>query len=128
MPAEQGRGDCRTCGAKCCRYVTVEMAKPRAHIDVEELRWFLAHENVRVYIDADDESWNVQFHTPCRHLDGANRCTIYSRRYDICRDHDNKDCETSEAEPTDTMFHTTDEFDAWWKERNAGNRRKNGSR
>ena len=124
MPTEQGHGECQTCGAKCCRYITVQISKPRAKIDREEIRWFLAHENVRVYIDADDESWNVQFHTDCRHLDGANRCTIYPRRYDICRDHNPEDCEASEAEAQDTVFHNTDEFDAWWEKRRPKRRRK----
>ena len=128
MPAEQGRGDCQTCGAGCCRYVTVEIAKPRAHVDVEEVRWFLAHENVHVYIDADDGSWNVQFHTNCRHLDRWNRCRIYSRRYDICREHDAEDCEASQAEAQDTVFHTTDEFDAWWRKEKAGRKRRNARR
>jgi len=126
MPTEQGHGECRTCGARCCRYITVEIKKPRARVDVEEVRWFLAHKNVCVYIDADDESWNVQFHTDCRHLDADNGCTIYPRRYDICREHDPEDCEASGAEATDTVFHTTDEFDAWRKERKAKKRRKKG--
>lgn len=128
MPTEQGHGECQTCGARCCRYITVAIKKPRARVDVEEVRWFLAHKNVCVYIDADDGSWNVQFHTDCRHLDGANRCRIHSRRYDICRDHDPEDCEASEAEATDTMFHTTDEFDAWWRQEKAERRRRNTRR
>ena len=81
-----------------------------------------------VYIDADDKSWNVQFHTDCCHLDADNCCTIYPRRYDICREHDPEDCEASEAEPRDTMFHTTDEFDAWWRQEKAERRRRNTRR
>ena len=124
MPVKQGHRQCETCGAKCCRYITVQIEKPRAKIDVEEVRWFLAHENVSVYIDTDDKSWNVQFLTDCRHLDRNNRCTIYSRRYQICHEHDTEDCEGSEAEAADTVFRNTDEFDAWRKERKAGKRRK----
>ena len=124
MPIRGGHGDCAPCGAKCCRYVVVEIDKPRAKIDVEEIRWFLAHENVLVHIDSDDGTWNVQFHTDCRHLDQRGRCKIYRRRYQICRDHDAEDCEASEAEAQDTVFHNTDEFDAWWRKEKAKRRRR----
>jgi len=124
MATEQGHGQCETCGAKCCRYITVQIDKPRAKIDREEIRWFLAHENVCVYIDADDKSWNVQFHTDCRHLDRNHRCTIYSHRYQICREHDTEDCEASDAHAADTVFHNPDEFDAWWQKKRAKRRRK----
>ena len=80
MPKKNGHGDCATCGAKCCRYVVVELDKPTTRLDREEIRWLLAHENILVFIDGDDGSWNVQFNTPCTHLDASNRCTIYHRR------------------------------------------------
>jgi len=114
----------RPCGAKCCRYVVVEIDKPRAKIDREEIRWFLAHENVLVYIDGDDGTWNVQFDTPCRHLDANNRCTIYRRRFDVCRDHDPETCEESDGEQTDTVFRTTEDFDRWWRNTKARRRRR----
>jgi len=124
MTDQEGHGDCTACGAKCCRYVVVEIDKPRAKIDCEEIRWFLAHENVLVYIDGDDRTWNVQFDTPCRHLDANNRCTIYGRRFEICRDHDPETCEVSDGEQTDTVFRTTEDFDRWWRNRKACKRRR----
>ncbi len=124
MPEKNGQGDCATCGARCCRYVVVELDKPTARIDREEIRWFLAHENVSVYIDGDDGTWNVQFATPCRHLDANNRCTIYRRRYEICRDHDPEGCEASDGEDTDTVFRTTEDFDRWWRAEKARRRRR----
>ncbi|MFO8012412.1 MAG: YkgJ family cysteine cluster protein [Phycisphaerae bacterium] len=124
MPKEEGHGDCVTCGAKCCRYVVVELDKPTDRIDREEIRWLLAHENVLVYIDGDDGTWNVQFTTPCTHLDAENRCTIYDRRFEICRDHDPETCEASDGEQTDTVFRTTEDFDRWRRARKARKRRR----
>jgi len=128
MTTKHGRGDCVTCGARCCRYVVVELDKPTARIDREEIRWLLAHENVSVYVDGDDGTWNVQFATPCRHLDANNRCTIYRRRYEICRDHDPEACEASDGEETDTLFRTTEDFDRWWRAEKARRRRKRQKR
>jgi len=124
MPTKNGRGNCATCGARCCWYVVVELDTPAAKIDREEIRWLLAHENVSVYIDGDDGTWNVQFNTPCTYLDANNRCTIYRRRFDICKDHDPETCEDSDGEETDTIFHTTEDFDRWWRAEKARRRRK----
>ncbi len=124
MAKKTGHGMCDICGAKCCRYVTVEIDKPRDKTDREEIRWFLAHENVHVYIDDDDGTWNVQFFTPCGHLDGDNRCRIYDRRYEVCRDYDTEDCEASDGEPLDRVFRTPDDFDVWWDEKKRKKKRK----
>ncbi len=115
MPTKDGHGDCRTCGGRCCRYVVVEIDRPRSKADRDEVRWFLAHENVWVYIDGDDRSWNVQFFTPCRHLDAEGRCRIYRRRFQICREHDTATCEASDGEQTDLVFRTTEDFDRWYR-------------
>jgi len=128
MPTKNGRGDCATCGAKCCRYVVVELDTPTARIDREEIRWLLAHENVSAYIDGDDGTWNVQFATPCGYLDENNRCTIYNRRFDICKDHDPETCEDSDGEESDTIFRTTEDFDRWWRAEKARRRRKRRKR
>ncbi len=125
MRKKTGHGTCDVCAATCCRYVTVEVPKPRRKVDREEIRWFLAHKNVHVYIDSDDGTWNVQFFTPCEHLDGDNRCRIYDRRYDVCREHDPETCEGSDGEVLDTVFRTPDDYDEW---RAAKNRKKKGKK
>ncbi|MBL7141139.1 MAG: YkgJ family cysteine cluster protein [Planctomycetes bacterium] len=127
MSSKKGHGDCTRCGARCCRYIVVEIEKPRTKIDREEIRWFLAHKNVLVYVDDDDKTWNVQFTTPCEHLDGEGRCRIYPGRYEICRDHDPATCEASDSESGDTIFFTTADFDRWWRNQQARRRRKRGA-
>lgn len=124
MPSARKRGECHTCGAKCCRYVVVEIGKPRTRIDREEIRWFLAHENVMVFIDHDDGSWNVQFTTRCRHLDRRNRCRIYGKRYQVCAEHDPADCEGTGLDVNATVFTRPEEYDAWRVAQAVKHRRK----
>jgi len=124
MAKTEGHGDCATCGAKCCRYVVVELDTPTDKIDREEIRWLLAHENVLVYIDGDDGTWNVQFNTPCTHLGPDHKCTIYDRRYAICRDHDPDTCEASDGEQTDIVFHAPEDFDRWRRAEKERKRRR----
>lgn len=80
---------CKGCG-HCCRYVTVQLKAPRSRIDYDEIRWFLLHQNVTVFID--DDGWYVEFHTACRHLDG-HRCGIYPTRPQVCSDYQVESCE-----------------------------------
>jgi len=111
-PDAAGRGDCRVCRGRCCTYVVVQIPRPRSKVELDEVRWWLAHRNVEVYIA--DRQWHVQFYTPCRHLTGGGRCRIYPRRYNVCRDHDAEDCEMSgSAYPDDASFRSPEEFDAY---------------
>src|SRR5436190_17100327 len=64
---------CAGCG-DCCRYVTAQIKSPRSRVDYDEIRWFLLHENIQVFIDED--GWYIEFATRCRKLDGW-RCSIY---------------------------------------------------
>jgi hypothetical protein len=79
------------CGARCCRYVTVAIATPLGEADWDEVRWWLAHENVRV--GKDDEGWGLEFMTRCRNLAPTGACGIYESRMDLCAQHDAEDCE-----------------------------------
>jgi len=114
MAKQKSPAECAACDAECCRYITVEIDTPTRKIDAEEIRWFLAHENTRVYIDDDDGTWNLQVLTRCRRLDKNNRCTVYENRYQICGDYDPETCDASDAEAMDTTFETTEAFDAYW--------------
>jgi hypothetical protein len=50
------KNDCSNCNGKCCRYVAVEIDKPTTLKDFENIKWFVCHKNVNVFID-DDNSW-----------------------------------------------------------------------
>ena len=106
---------CARCTALCCRYVTVELDTPEDDSDFDEIRWFLMHENIAVYIE--DGSWYVQFQTRCRNLASDNRCGIYDTRPQICREHGAKgDCEFTGDIETKVLFQNSDDFEHWVSE------------
>ena len=125
MPTREGHGDCTTCNALCCRYITIQIEKPTRKVDIDEVRWFLAHKNVEVFIE--DGDWYVQVYTDCEHLTPENRCAIYPRRFDVCRKHSVENCEASEGEIEAIIFRTTEDFDAYLARRRAKRKsRKSG--
>ena len=66
---------CEGCGAKCCKYVAMEIDSPEDPDDFENIKWYVAHENIRVFVEEDD-AWNIEFATPCKYLDGE-KCSIH---------------------------------------------------
>jgi len=126
MPTREGHGDCTTCDGKCCKYITIEIERPTRKADVDEIRWFLAHENIEVFIE--DGEWYVQVNNRCKHLTADNRCAIYEDRYQVCRDHDIEECEGSDGEVEAVIFRTTQEFDAYWSRKKAKRKKGRGRR
>lgn len=107
-----GHGDCTACRGRCCTYIIAKIARPRTKVDFDEIRWYLAHCNVQVYIE--DRDWHVQFYTPCKHLTRAGRCRIYEKRFDVCRSHEAETCEvSSSAYPEEACFSTPEELDQY---------------
>lgn len=107
--------NCRNCG-KCCNYVAIELDTPEDEQDLDHFRWYLAHENVIVFID-DDESWNIQFNTRCKYLDENNYCGRYHDRFCICKNYDANECESANLENplTFTSVEELEEFlKIWW--------------
>jgi len=86
----------------CCRYVALPIRRPRTRRDFEEIRWYVLHENVSVYIDWEGD-WGIQFHTSCRWLEDG-RCTHYALRPHICSDYDPADCERYVPEPAEKVM------------------------
>lgn len=83
---------CSFCiASKCCTYVTQAIDTPRKKYDFEHLLWQVSHRNVMIYKDSD--GWYLMFDTPCEHLSPEGRCSIYTHRPQICRDHSNDYCE-----------------------------------
>lgn len=104
---------CDKCGGSCCSYVTVELDKPASKSDYDSIRWYLAHQNVNVFVD-HSRTWFVEFRTPCDKMNSDNRCTIYKTRPSICRDHGNFEgsCEYY-ASPYREYFSTVKEFEKY---------------
>jgi|SRR6056297_1863844 len=83
--------NCDKCGGACCKYVAIEIDIPENLDDFENIRWYVAHKNVSVYVE-EDGTWNVEFITPCSYLKDG-KCSIHEdfvegkiRRPDICKE------------------------------------------
>ncbi len=98
---------CEHCTATCCRYIALPLDKPRTPADFDDLRWFLVHEGVSVFVE--DGDWYINIKNKCRHLaDDDYQCTIYDKRPKICRKYKYKDCDYVEGE-YDYELHFTDD-------------------
>jgi len=107
---------CEECDGKCCKYISVEIDPPKEKIDFEELKWYLCHEKVLVYIDEEGD-WIVEFQTPCKFQDENGRCKIYENRTQICRDYGLEECdENGEGEAEHIKFKTPEDIDAYYEE------------
>lgn len=82
---------CEHCAAACCRYIALPLDRPRTRRDYDDIRWYVMHEGVSVFVE--DGDWYVQFQTRCRNLRPDNLCSIYDTRPAICRDYEPGDCD-----------------------------------
>jgi len=119
---------CDECEALCCRYFALQIDTPTSKADFENIRWYLAHEGTRVYVEGG--KWFLEVANVCRHLDQNNRCRIYPDRPAICRDHDPESCERSGRQfAHEREFRSDDElarYVAWrWRGRRRKAKRKN---
>ncbi|MGL5095039.1 MAG: YkgJ family cysteine cluster protein, partial [Planctomycetia bacterium] len=62
----EGASLCEYCTAKCCQYISVPITKPETWKDFDEVRWFVAHQDISVYVD--DGSWYLLVNRVCKHL------------------------------------------------------------
>ncbi len=110
------KNPCENC-SKCCEYVCLEIDEPtlKKKADVDEIKWYLLHKNVWVFIDHDD-SWNIQFNSPCEKLDKDGNCSYYEKRPTICRKHGVENCEKyGEGDSFKVLFKTIEEFESWFE-------------
>ncbi len=84
---------CEHCAAACCRYIALPIDKPKSRRDYDDIRWYLMHEGVTVFVEEGD--WYVQFQARCTSLGADNLCTIYETRPAICRKYEPGECDYS---------------------------------
>ncbi|MBW2964818.1 YkgJ family cysteine cluster protein [Candidatus Woesearchaeota archaeon] len=75
---------CKACGGECCKSLAIEIPAPKDVDDFQDLKWYLYHTGLTVYLDKDGE-WNVEVHLKCKYLDKDGKCTIYGERPPVCR-------------------------------------------
>ena len=82
---------CDSCSGLCCRYFALPIDNPTTVRDYDNIRWYLLHENVVVFIEK--KQWFIGVLTRCKHLEPDNRCGIYETRPRICREFSTENCD-----------------------------------
>lgn len=114
---------CRKCDAKCCRYFAFQISAPRTKHDIENIRWYLAHKGVTVFIDR--RRWHIEVANKCRYLMKNHRCRIYDKRPAICREHSITSCEAVAGDFShDYVFKNMKEFDKYLEEKKARRKKR----
>jgi uncharacterized protein len=105
--------NCDECNGECCRDVTVGLDEPENMEDWQDIRWMVVHNNVSVYLDEEGD-WVVEFKTPCVKLDKDNKCTMYTNRPVMCRNHELDSCiKNGEGDLHKIRFDTIEEVDEY---------------
>lgn len=82
---------CEHCTGVCCKYIALPIDKPTTRAELDDVRWYLLHEGVSVFVEEGE--WYISFQTTCRHLQPDNRCGIYETRPRICRKYSTENCD-----------------------------------
>jgi len=86
------KDQCRRCAGLCCRYFALPIETPETRADYDDIRWYLCHENVSVFVE--DGDWYLSVRNVCRHLSQEScACDVYDRRPKICRTYKHSDCD-----------------------------------
>ena len=83
---------CTKCTGLCCRYFAHPLEDPEDWDDFDDIRWYLTHEDVTVFVE--DGDWYINVKNKCRHLSETDyKCTIYDKRPKICRGYTEETCD-----------------------------------
>ncbi len=98
-------GFCGKCVGLCCRYFALPIDTPETKSDYEDIRWYLTHKNVAVFVEEGD--WYLNINSKCRHLSEKDHsCKIYAKRPKICKKYKIADCDLSGSEyDYESAFH-----------------------
>ena len=76
---------CHNCTGLCCRYMALPIETPEDREDFDDIRWYLVHKGVSVFVE--DGDWYLNIENRCKYLSAKDhRCKIYAKRPQICRD------------------------------------------
>lgn len=110
------------CDAACCKNLAMDILKPKDNWDIEDLRWKLHFKHVKVYIV--NKRWHLLFETKCRYLLKNNRCSIYERRPEVCREHSHLECGEREGNWYDILISTPEELDEYFRKEKRKKKKK----
>lgn len=99
---------CEHCTAKCCRYFALPIETPTERNDFENIRWYMLHGRVSVFVD--EGTWFLMVHNACDQLLEDGRCGVYETRPEICREYSTDNCEYDGDGIYDQFFETPDQI------------------
>ena len=106
---------CDQCSALCCRYFVLEIDTPETRRQYDDIRWYLVHQNVFVFIEK--KKWYLGVYSRCKHLEADNRCGIYHTRPKICREYSTDNCDYHGGEYDWTvLFSSAEQLEAYAEE------------
>ncbi|MCI0499047.1 MAG: YkgJ family cysteine cluster protein [Planctomycetales bacterium] len=83
---------CKKCTGRCCRYFALPIDTPQEWDDFDDIRWYLSHEDVTVFVEKGD--WYLNVKNTCRYLCPKDfRCRNYELRPHICRKYNTGTCD-----------------------------------
>ena len=99
---------CDKCNGLCCRYMALPIETPEDREDYDDIRWYLCHNDVTVFVE--DGDWYINVKNKCKYLaEDDYRCLIYDKRPKICRGYRHNDCELTDGEYDYELHFTTAE-------------------
>ena len=106
---------CSKCTGLCCRYFAHPIDDPEDWDDYDDIRWYLCHENVTVFVE--DGDWYINVKNKCRYLSEKDyNCMNYDKRPKICRLYEEKTCDyTSNDYDYDLHFEDDRQMEEYMK-------------
>jgi len=91
------KSQCDKCTGLCCRYFALPIETPEDKGDYDDIRWYLCHKDISVFVDKGD--WYLNIKNKCKYLSEKDyKCRIYNTRPRICRGYRHSDCDYVEGE------------------------------
>lgn len=88
---------CDKCTGLCCRYFALPIEDPETKEDYNDIRWYLCHEDITVFVE--DGDWYINIKNKCKYLsENDYNCKIYGERPRICRGYSTQNCDLTEGE------------------------------
>ena len=114
----------------CCRYFALPLDNPKTAKEYDDIRWYLLHENVVVFIEK--KQWYIGILNKCKQLQPDNRCGIYETRPHICRKYTTDNCDYHGGEyDFDVLFTSAEQLHEYatkkLKRARARRRKRNGT-
>jgi Fe-S-cluster containining protein len=98
---------CDQCSGLCCRYFALPIDNPDAPRDFDNIRWYLLHENVTIFVEKSQ--WYIGIANRCKMLQPDNRCGVYLTRPGVCRGYSTDNCDYHGGEYEFEMLFTSAE-------------------